>query len=161
MRLVSSTLSGVLFGIGLWLSGMTDPAKVIAFLDVTGQWNPALAFVMLGAIGVFAPIYWWTRLTHRQKPFAEASFHPPAAHLRVDGRLIAGSALFGVGWGIAGICPGPAVVNAASGAPVYLAFTFAMAVTLLALRRVSLHQGAAKPAVRSSAQVSQPLSTII
>lgn len=142
MNVLSALISGILFGTGLWLSGMTDPAKVIGFLDVTGTWNPALMWVMIGAIAVFAPVFWWTR-RNLAKPLVDAQFHPPAPHLKVDARLVGGSILFGIGWGLAGICPGPALVNAASATPVYLAFTFAMATTLLGLRKASQRKPAA------------------
>jgi uncharacterized membrane protein YedE/YeeE len=100
--------SGLLFGLGLVASGMTDPRKVIGFLDVAGgAWNPSLAFVMVGAIGVHA--VGLRLLARRARPrWAEAFAAPPAA--RLDARLLGGAALFGVGWGLGGVCPGPALV---------------------------------------------------
>lgn len=100
--------SGVLFGLGLAVSGMSDPAKVIGFLDVTGDWDPTLAFVMGGAILVAAPAF---RLIfrHHRRPVLAETFEVPAKE-DVDERLIWGSALFGLGWGLSGFCPGPAVV---------------------------------------------------
>jgi uncharacterized protein len=102
---------GALFAVGLALSGMTDPARVLGFLDVTGAWDPRLAFVMLGAIGVH---FTWLRLATRiQGPSARAFSLPP--HAPVTGSLLAGAALFGVGWGMSGYCPGPAIVASGAG----------------------------------------------
>lgn len=100
MRALSALVAGVLFGVGLVLSGMTDPHRVRAFLDVTGAWDPTLAFVMGGAIIAHAPVVWWIR---RRDPLPKAT--------TIDARLLAGAAIFGVGWGIAGYCPGPALVS--------------------------------------------------
>ncbi len=97
-------LSGVIFGLGLIVAGMANPAKVLAFLDVTGQWDPSLALVMVGAIAVAAPAFLWAR--RRERSLLGEPLQIPAAG-RVDRRLLAGSALFGVGWGIAGICLAP------------------------------------------------------
>jgi hypothetical protein len=100
-----------LFGLGLLVSGMTDPAKVLGFLDVTsGVWDPSLALVMAGAIGVHAV---GLRLVRRARPvWAERFAAPPPR--TVDGRLLAGAAIFGVGWGLGGVCPGPAFVAGAA-----------------------------------------------
>jgi uncharacterized membrane protein YedE/YeeE len=100
--------SGLLFGVGLLLSGMTDPKNVIGFLDVLGDWNPRLAFVMAGAIGVHAPIVAWVR--RRGTPFLAARLLIPTRR-DIDVALVGGSALFGVGWGISGYCPGPVLVS--------------------------------------------------
>jgi uncharacterized membrane protein YedE/YeeE len=116
-------LSGFLFAVGLSIAGMTIPANVIGFLDVTGAWDPSLAFVMMGAIAVYTAAY---RLSHRMaRPVLARAFAvvPPA---RIDRRLLVGSALFGVGWGLAGYCPGPALVSAATGATSTLGFVIAM-----------------------------------
>lgn len=105
-------LAGVLFGAGLLISGMTQTSKVLGFLDITGVWNPALALVMAGAIGVFLP----GRLIFQRRfsrPLFETRYHDPTSS-RVDSRLIAGAVMFGVGWGMSGICPGPALINAIS-----------------------------------------------
>ena len=96
--------SGLLFGVGLQVSGMTDPARVRAFLDVGGDWNPSLAFVMAGAILVALPAF---HVAERRLQLTR--------RVEVDARLLAGSALFGVGWGLSGMCPGPALVNAGRG----------------------------------------------
>ena len=120
---VAAFLCGTLFAVGLGVSGMTQPAKVLAFLDVAGRWDPSLALVMLGAIGVHAPI---ARLVlRRHAPVLAPGFHLPAAGT-VDMRLVSGAAVFGVGWGLAGLCPGPAVTVIASGNSVIVAFVSAM-----------------------------------
>ena len=102
-----AAMAGALFGAGLLLSGMTRPAKVIGFLDVTRGWDPSLAFVMGGAVAVYAAAY---RLIVRRlrQPWLDGAFHLPTRR-DVDGKLIAGAALFGIGWGLVGLCPGPAV----------------------------------------------------
>lgn len=112
MKLIFAALSGLLFGAGLLLSGMADPAKVLGFLTLGPGWDPSLAFVMGGALLVTLPGYAWIR--HRGRPFIAESLAEPAGR-RPDRRLIIGAALFGIGWGLAGYCPGPAVVGAALG----------------------------------------------
>ncbi len=106
MRPFIALLAGVLFGIGLLLAGMTNPAKVLGFLDLAGQWDPSLAFVMLGAIAVaFLPFRWAGK---RSQSLLGAPMQLPTSRT-LDKRLIGGSLLFGIGWGIAGLCPGPSV----------------------------------------------------
>ncbi len=134
MKTIASLFSGALFALGLSISGMTDPAKVTGFLDVTGAWDPSLIWVMVGAIAVFASAFWGFK---KSRPILAPTFNGPQSGMKVDGRLVVGSTLFGLGWGLSGICPGPALVNAASGGAVYLAFAFAMATTLMVSRRVS------------------------
>jgi uncharacterized protein len=97
-------LSGVLFAVGLGIAGMTQPSKVIGFLDVFGAWDPSLAFVMVGAIAVYTPVFWWSRRVLAPR------LHLPTRK-DIDVRLVIGSAMFGVGWGLAGYCPGPALVS--------------------------------------------------
>lgn len=108
MRGLLSLLSGTVFGFGLALSGMMDPARVRGFLDVLGQWDPTLAFVMGGATLVMALA--WLIQRRMLAPFADDQFHLPGTKL-IDPALIGGAALFGVGWGIAGLCPGPALAS--------------------------------------------------
>ncbi|HYQ27274.1 MAG TPA: DUF6691 family protein [Polyangiaceae bacterium] len=122
--LVTALGCGLLFGVGLCLSGMTDPANIIAFLDVSGKWSPNLAGVMLGAIAVHAT---WLRLTARSADGTAATGVLPASGKRLDGALVGGAALFGVGWGVSGYCPGPALVALGSGAAGALVFVAAMA----------------------------------
>lgn len=116
VRLLVGSFAGTIFGAGLVLSGMANPMKVLGFLDLaaiaTGGWDPSLAFVMAGALLVAVPGFALLRL--RAKPFAAESFQLPAPK-PIDRRLIGGAALFGVGWGLAGICPGPAMVLLALG----------------------------------------------
>ncbi|PMQ05114.1 hypothetical protein DyAD56_11080 [Dyella sp. AD56] len=112
MKSLVALFAGLLFGVGLGIAGMTQPAVVLGFLDVAGAWNPRLLFVMAGAVLTTAIGY---RLVWRaRKPRLEASFEMPSAR-RIDGRLLVGSALFGIGWGIAGYCPGPALASLGSG----------------------------------------------
>ena len=107
-RSVVAFVGGVLFAIGLVLGGMTDPAKVINFLDFTRNWDPSLAFVMGGAIAVYAPVN--RIVSRRENPVLDDRFHMPTRK-DVDLRLIIGSVLFGIGWGLGGFCPGPALVS--------------------------------------------------
>ncbi len=121
--LATSFASGLVFAVGLGLAGMTRPAKVIAFLDVAGRWDASLGFVMVGAIAVHAALY--RRIVRRPLPLAADRFSIPP-RTAVDARLVAGAALFGVGWGLAGYCPGPAIVSLASGAAAPAVFVVAM-----------------------------------
>ena len=107
-RMSIALAAGALFGLGLAVSGMTNPDKVLNFLDVAGRWDPSLALVMGGALLVSVPGF---ALIRRHRPDACAA----PAYQHVDTRLLAGSALFGIGWGIAGYCPGPALANLAHG----------------------------------------------
>jgi uncharacterized membrane protein YedE/YeeE len=99
-------LSGLVFSVGLGVSGMTQPAKIIAFLDITGHWDPTLLSVMCGA--VVPMVFAWRFVRGRAKPLMDAEFGFPLRG-RVDSKLLAGSAIFGAGWGLGGYCPGPAV----------------------------------------------------
>ena len=132
-RRAPALVAGGLFGAGLLLSGMTRPAKVIAFLDVGGAWDPSLAFVMIGAIGVFALAY--RAIVARGRAIGGGRLHlPPRA--RIDRALVGGAAVFGVGWGLGGYCPGPAIVSAAAGAAPAIVFVAAMVLGMLLARRV-------------------------
>lgn len=108
MNILMSLLSGSIFGTGLIVSGMSNPAKVQNFLDLAGLWDPSLIFVMGGAIAVTAPGFWLLR--KRSTPLFGPVFHWPTRH-DLDGRLLAGAALFGIGWGVSGYCPGPAITG--------------------------------------------------
>ena len=119
MTNLAAFASGLLFAVGLGIAGMTQPAKVIGFLDVFGAWDPSLALVMVGAIAVYMPVFWWVRREHGPQ------LHLPTRR-HVDLRTVLGAALFGVGWGLAGYCPGPALVSLATLAGPALAFGVAM-----------------------------------
>jgi uncharacterized membrane protein YedE/YeeE len=123
MKHLGALLSGLLFGVGLIVSGMSNPAKVLAFLDLAGHWDPSLAFVMGGAIAVAAPAFAWARRS--KKTLLATPLHLPEKRA-IDRRLVGGSLLFGAGWGVAGFCPGPALVAAAAGFPGALLFAAAM-----------------------------------
>ena len=114
---------GLVLGLGLIVSGMANPAKVLAFLDVAGAWDPSLALVMGGAIGVALPAFALSR--RRERGWLGARFDWPRA-TQIDRRLLLGGALFGVGWGMAGVCPGPALVLLGAGVPQALGFVAAM-----------------------------------
>lgn len=114
---------GFIFSLGLGLSGMTLPARVMGFLDILGNWDPTLAFVMGGAVVVYAVGF---RFVGRlQKPLCETQFRLPTRR-DISKELVIGSAMFGVGWGLAGFCPGPALTSVASGSPKVLLFVFSM-----------------------------------
>ena len=120
--------AGSLFAIGLVVSGMTQPAKVIGFLDVFGSWDPSLIVVMAAAILTYTPLFW--RLSGRSMPLFPAQYLIPTKR-SIDTRLVLGAAVFGVGWGLAGVCPGPALVSSGSGAPYMLIFTTCMLLGML------------------------------
>ena len=107
MKFITALIAGALFGCGLLLSGMAKPLVVLGFLDVTGAWNPALAFTMAGAILVAAPAYFFVR--RRGSGLGGAAVTLPG-RTRIDRSLLGGAAIFGLGWGLAGICPGPALL---------------------------------------------------
>jgi uncharacterized membrane protein YedE/YeeE len=121
-RLIGAALSGVLFGFGLVQGGMTNPQKIVGFLDVTGLWDPSLALVMAGALAVTASLF--PLIIKQGRPLLDTGLHVPTRR-DIDVPLVVGSALFGVGWGIAGYCPGPAL--ASLGRPVADAALFVVA----------------------------------
>lgn len=123
MNVVVAVVAGLFFALGLGISGMTQPTKVLAFLDVAGAWDPSLAFVMAGAIAVHAPIARWA--LQRPAPMMGGRWQVPTRN-DLDGRLLGGAALFGVGWGLSGYCPGPALVSLVSGATGAVVFVAAM-----------------------------------
>ena len=120
--------SGALFGAGLLVSGMTEPAVVLAFLDVTGAWNPSLALVMVAAVAVHA--VGLRLVARRTSPLFGAAFQLPRRR-DIDGRLVAGAAVFGVGWGLAGFCPGPSLVAAGGAQLAALVFVATMSAGML------------------------------
>jgi uncharacterized membrane protein YedE/YeeE len=120
MSILLNLAAGLIFGLGLVISGMANPAKVLNFLDVAGNWDPSLAFVMLGAIAVTATGFQF--VLRRPKPLLEQSFHLPGQS-SIDRPLVVGSAIFGLGWGLFGFCPGPAITSlglAATGTLVFV-----------------------------------------
>jgi uncharacterized membrane protein YedE/YeeE len=124
-RIVVALAAGLIFGLGLAVSQMVNPAKVLGFLDLFGDWDPSLVFVMLGAIPVAALGY---RLAIRySSPFCAEAYATPAK-AGIDGRLVIGAILFGIGWGLVGYCPGPAIASIALGNPATLLFIAAMLV---------------------------------
>ncbi|POR52447.1 YeeE/YedE family protein [Bosea psychrotolerans] len=136
-QVLVALLAGAVFGLGLSLSGMLDPARVRGFLDVAGDWDPSLAFVLGGAVAVaFAAMVLRRRL---RRPAFAAEFHLPAT-TPIDTRLILGSAIFGAGWGMAGLCPGPALAALSLGlAPVVL-FVAAMLAGMVIHDRLAARQ---------------------
>ena len=121
----ASLLAGLVFGLGLIVSGMANPAKVLGFLDLAGHWDPSLAFVMAGAIAVGAVAF--AVANRRALSFLGAQMRLPSAR-HIDRRLVLGSVLFGIGWGVAGFCPGPALVSLGMGEIKALVFVAAMLV---------------------------------
>jgi uncharacterized membrane protein YedE/YeeE len=123
MNAMGAFAAGLIFGIGLIVSGMTDPSKVIGFLDLAGRWDPSLAFVMVGAIAVGLVGHRVAR--RRASAFFGGALHLPTAR-QIDRRLVLGSAVFGVGWGLGGFCPGPALVSFGAGQDKAVVFALAM-----------------------------------
>jgi len=119
-KTIGTLVAGALFGAGLVVSGMTDPRNVIGFLDFSGHWNPRLVAVMAGAVVVYAG------LLRLLGPIVRGVRPLPARDNRVDARLVLGAAIFGVGWGLAGFCPGPALAGLASANPSVYLFVMAM-----------------------------------
>lgn len=134
MRIIVSLIAGLIFGLGLVISGMANPAKVQNFLDVFGIWDPSLAFVMAGAIAISAPGFLFAH--HSVKPVFGSEYIIPANRI-VDQQLLLGSATFGIGWGIVGLCPGPAIValtGSMSEIVVFFAFMIAGLVVVKTLK---------------------------
>ena len=122
-RIVVAYLVGLLFGVGLVVGGMTQPGKVIGFLDFAGSWDPSLIFVMGGAIVVFMPLF--RLVMRRNKPVCDANFGVPTRN-DIDAPLVVGAGFFGIGWGLAGYCPGPALTSLGGAAQSAFIFTVAM-----------------------------------
>ena len=126
---IFSLLSGIIFGVGLVISGMTNPEKVIGFLSITNNWDASLIFVMGGAIIVTAPFFYILRNRNRSSLGFDIKL---PKKIDLDKKLIIGSSLFGIGWGLVGLCPGPAVSSIALFEPITLIFLLAMLVGILA-----------------------------
>jgi uncharacterized protein len=144
-------VSGALFAVGLAVSGMTDPRKVIGFLDVTGAWDPSLALVMVGAIAAHTPVARWA--LRARAPLLGSHFVLPGA-TQIDPSLVAGAALFGLGWGASGLCPGPALVDLAAPSASVVVFVASMAAGSFAYQAkgtfTSAPAGDAKPVASSA-----------
>lgn len=134
MKNLAGLFAGLLFGLGLIVSGMADPLKVQNFLDIAGSWDPSLAFVMGGAILVTAPAF--KLLQGRTRPAFHDTFHWPTTR-DIDGPLLIGAAIFGIGWGLGGFCPGPALTALPMGATGTLAFVPAMLVGMWLARQTA------------------------
>ncbi|MHA7969930.1 DUF6691 family protein [Rhizobium sp. CAU 1783] len=132
MKYLVAVAIGAIFGLGIVLSGMADPAKVMNFFDIAGTWDPSLAFVMAGALLVTGPGYVLVQRS-RKAPVFDDAFHIPAKG-RIDARLVGGSLLFGVGWGIAGFCPGGSVPALGLGHREAFVFFAALVVGMLVAR---------------------------
>ncbi len=142
MRFVVNLALGLLFGVGLVVSGMSDPAKVLNFLDIFGSWDPSLAFVMGGAVVV--AFFGYRYVLKRPAPFAGRRFHLPTRQ-DIDARIMTGPAIFGLGWGLSGFCPGPAITALSLGATSTYAFVPAMLAGMWAARLAIEHLEFAYP----------------
>jgi len=136
MQVLFAGLCGLVFSAGLAVSGMTNPAKVLGFLDVLGRWDPTLAFVMAGALAVSAAGFALSR--RRRRPWLASAFAIPSRR-DLDARLVGGAALFGIGWGMVGVCPGPALANLGRGSGEAVLFVGAM-VAGMALHRLATRE---------------------
>jgi uncharacterized membrane protein YedE/YeeE len=141
MSALAAFAAGLVFGLGLIVSGMADPSKVIGFLDLAGHWDPSLAFVMAGAISVGVVAYHFAQ--GRAAPFLGGPMRLPTAR-EIDRRLVLGSTVFGVGWGLAGYCPGPALVSLGSGQGKAAVFTLAMVAGMAIYEAVERWRGRAE-----------------
>ena len=142
MAALTSLLAGLVFGLGLIISGMANPAKVLGFLDIAGRWDPSLAFVMAVAIAVGLIAFRFAN--QRSVSFIGIAIKVPAAR-HIDRRLVVGSAVFGVGWGIAGFCPGPALVALGMDETKAIAFVVAMLLGMGLFELLERHRVAATP----------------
>ncbi|MCC0034974.1 MAG: YeeE/YedE family protein [Hoeflea sp.] len=133
-KFIASALIGAIFGLGIAISGMANPAKVLNFFDVAGSWDPSLIFVMGGAL-ITTAIGYLVIFGARQKPVFDADFHLPI-NKTIDARLIGGSAVFGIGWGIAGFCPGGAIPALGFGGLPVIAFVGAMIIGIVLARSI-------------------------
>ncbi len=157
MRLVVSYLCGLVFGAGLVIGGMTQPAKVVGFLDIAGNWDPSLAMVMIGAIAAYAVAY--RLITRLPAPaFAESFAIPQRSD--IDAKLVGGAALFGIGWGLSGFCPGPAVTSLAAGSLAAPVFVVAMVTGMLIYAHVADYRAAApSPGIESGRAAARPVES--
>ncbi|MDX2259751.1 MAG: DUF6691 family protein [Hyphomicrobiaceae bacterium] len=131
MRILAALLAGLVFGLGITVAGMSDPAKVLNFFDIAGTWDPSLAFVMAGALAVTAIGY--RLVLPRRAPLFDTSFHVPTSTL-IDARLVGGAAVYGIGWGLVGFCPGGLLPTLALGRSEPFVFLAALIVGMLIAR---------------------------
>ena len=147
---IATFVCGLIFGFGLLISGMTDPVKVLGFLDVLGPWDPTLAFVMMGALGVTAAGFAVAK--HRGEPLLAAQHQWPVRR-SIDAPLVIGSILFGIGWGLVGLCPGPAIENLGTLSPPVVLFVIAMLLGMMlqeVLSRIPRNRGVNAPGQTST-----------
>ena len=137
MHIVVSIFAGLVFGIGIMVSGMASPAKVMNFFDVAGTWDPSLMFVMCGAL--VTTLIGYQLIFRRRRPISDPSFHLPTKS-DIDVRLVSGAAIFGIGWGIAGFCPGGAIPAIGTGRTEVLVFSGALIAGIL-ITRLALQLG--------------------
>ncbi|MEZ9701849.1 DUF6691 family protein [Vibrio sp. 10N.261.46.E12] len=128
-------IAGVLFGIGMNVSGMVDPNNIFSFLDITGSWDPSLAFVMGGALAVFVPFHYFL-IKPRAQSINGSNISTPENN-KIDKRLVMGASIFGLGWGIGGICPGPAVASLGGASITIIVFTICMVIGMKATTLLS------------------------
>lgn len=152
MNKLVALLAGTLFGLGLGVSGMLDPAKILNFLDVAGHWDPTLIFVMGGAVIVALPAFWLAKRSSR--PLLAPVFQLPA-RTDIDRPLVIGAAIFGIGWGIGGLCPGPAIAGLASAQWPVAGFVVAMVAGQWVADQVAKRAAAPKAATRTPAHGTQ------
>ena len=155
--ILTSFVSGVVFALGLGIGGMTQPAKVIGFLDFAGNWDPSLAFVMIGAIGIHAIFYRMIR--HRSSPLFSSVFSLPT-QTNVDLRLIGGATIFGLGWGIGGYCPGPALTSLGSGNSSPIIFSVAMIAGMFLYKFIEVVRLRQADAVKPGGDVSADMQNV-
>jgi len=134
IRILLAALSGVIFGLGLTISQMINPEIVLGFFDVLGEWNPSLAFVMAGALSISIPGFWW--VGKKSHPLVDGVFHIPTRK-DIDTRLVVGAIIFGIGWALVGLCPGPAFTGLGLLEPESWIYAGSMCVGLVAGTRVN------------------------
>jgi uncharacterized protein len=147
MQLMASFACGLLFGVGLLVSGMTQPAKVLGFLDIFGRWNPTLALVMAAALAVSG--LGSSIVRRRPRPLLAERLHWPVK-TEINRLLVIGSTLFGIGWGLAGLCPGPAIENLCSLSPRVAVFVLSMIAGMILKDRAKSHMPSATPAANAA-----------
>jgi uncharacterized membrane protein YedE/YeeE len=155
MQVIMALIVGLLFGIGLIVSGMTDPSKVIGFLDLAGAWDPSLGLVMAGAIAV--GLLAFRIAAGRERSLLGDAMRLPSA-TRIDRRLVLGGLAFGAGWGLAGYCPGPALASLAGGGAKPLIFSAAMLAGMALFELVERLRARARPAAQTVLQTAENLS---